>query len=105
MCVCVCVCVFTQSLNHVQLFALPWRLQPARLLCPRNFPLAGNKDGLPFPTPGDLPDPGIKSTYLASPALADGFFTLAPPRKPYRNLAHMHAKSIQSCLTWRSYGP
>ena len=34
--------------------------------------------GLPFPTPEDLPDPGIKLTSLASPALADGFFTLAP---------------------------
>ena len=26
-------------------------------------------------SPGDLPDPGIKSTFLASPALAGGFFT------------------------------
>ena len=32
-------------------------------------------NGLPFPTPGDLPDPGIKPTSLASPALAGGFFT------------------------------
>ena len=30
---------------------------------------------LPFPTPGDLPDPGIEPTSLASPALAVGFFT------------------------------
>ena len=29
---------------------------------------------LPFPTPGDLPDPEIKPTSLASPALASGFF-------------------------------
>ena len=70
-----CACVFAQSLNHVQLLAVPWRLQPAGLLCPWNFPLAGNKNGLPFPTPSDLPDPGIKSASLASPALADGFFT------------------------------
>ena len=28
--------------------------------------------GLPFPSPGDLPDPGIEP---ASPALAEGFFT------------------------------
>ena len=28
--------------------------------------------GLPFPSPGDLPDPGIKSS---SPALLDGSFT------------------------------
>ena len=34
--------------------------------------------GLPLPTPGDLPDPGIKHT---SRALAGGFFTTAPPGK------------------------
>ena len=28
-----------------------------------------------FPAPGLLPDPGIKPLSLASPALADGFFT------------------------------
>ena len=31
--------------------------------------------GLPFPTPGDLPNPGTKPTYLVCPALASGFFT------------------------------
>ena len=30
--------------------------------------------GLAFPTPGDLPDAGIKPTSFASPALASGFF-------------------------------
>ena len=30
---------------------------------------------VPFLTPGDLPDPGIESVSLASPALAGGFFT------------------------------
>ena len=35
--------------------------------------------GLPFPSPGDLPDPGIKP---ASPALVGGFFTTEPPGKP-----------------------
>ena len=33
---------------------------------------------LPFPTPGDLPDPGIEPTSLASPALAGRFFTTRP---------------------------
>ena len=32
--------------------------------------------GLPFPTAGDLPDPGIEPE---SPALAGGFFTSVPP--------------------------
>ena len=31
--------------------------------------------GLPFPPPGDLPDPGIKPTSLMSPALVAEFFT------------------------------
>ena len=35
---------------------------------------------LPFPSPGDLSDPGIEP---ASPALAGGFFITVPPRKPF----------------------
>ena len=31
--------------------------------------------GLPCPPPGDLLGPGMESTFLMSPALADGFFT------------------------------
>ena len=37
--------------------------------------------GLPFPPLGDLPNPGIKPVSLMSPALAGGFFTVAPPGK------------------------
>ena len=33
-------------------------------------------NGLPFPTPGDLPKPRIKPISLVSPALAGGFFIL-----------------------------
>ena len=35
---------------------------------------------LPFPSPGDLPDPESKSESLVTPALAGGFFTT--PGKP-----------------------
>ena len=35
--------------------------------------------GLPFPSAGDLPDPGIKPM---SPALADGFFATVTLGKP-----------------------
>ena len=31
--------------------------------------------GLPFPSPGDLPQPGIKPISLTGPALAGVFFT------------------------------
>ena len=34
---------------------------------------------VPFPTPGDLPNPGMESV---SPALSDEFFTTEPPGKP-----------------------
>ena len=37
---------------------------------------------LPFPTPGELLDPGIEPTSLSSPALAGEFFTTTPPGKP-----------------------
>ena len=38
--------------------------------------------GLPFPPPGDLPDPGIEPSSLSSPALAGRFFATEPPGKP-----------------------
>ena len=42
----------------------------------------GYGTGLPFPSPGDLPDSGIKLEPLASPALAGVFFTTELPGKP-----------------------
>ena len=42
------------------------------------FPRQEYWSGLPFPSPGDLPNPGIK---LASPALPGKFFTAGPPGK------------------------
>ena len=43
------------------------------------FPRQEYWSGLPFPSPGPLPDPGIKP---ASPALLGRFFTAEPPGKP-----------------------
>ena len=40
--------------------------------------------GLPFPSLGDLPDPGMELTSPVSSALAGGFFTSGPPGKPPR---------------------
>ena len=40
------------------------------------FPRQKYLSGLPFPPPGDLPDPEIE---LTSPALADEYFTIEPP--------------------------
>ena len=46
---------------------------------PAGFPRQEYYGQLPFPSSGDLPDPGIEP---ASPALAGGFFTTEPPGKP-----------------------
>ena len=47
------------------------------------FPRQEYWSELPFPSPGDLPDPGIEST---APALADRFFTTEPRGKPNNRL-------------------
>ena len=39
--------------------------------------------GLPYSTPGNLPDPGIRLMPPASPALQADFFTSEPLRRPY----------------------
>ena len=46
------------------------------------FPSQEYLSGLSFPSPGDLPDPGIESIFLTSSALAGRFFTAVPPGKP-----------------------
>ena len=43
-----------------------------------NFPGQEYLSGSPFPPPGNLPDPGIKPEFLASPTLAGRFLTTAP---------------------------
>ena len=47
------------------------------------FPRQEYWNGLPSPSPGDLPDPGIEPK---SPALAGGFFTTEPPEKAQAQL-------------------
>ena len=70
-----------QSLSRVQLFETPWTVAHQVLL---SMELSRQEywSGLPFPTPGDLPNPGIEPTSLVSPALAGGFFTTSATGKP-----------------------
>ena len=58
-------------------------LEPTRLLCPWGFSRQEYWGGLPFPSPGDLPNPRIEPTFPASPALEGEFFTTEPPWKPH----------------------
>ena len=55
--------------SHVQLFVTLWTIAHQVLLSLR-FSWQEYWSGLPCPPPSDLPDPGIKSVSLASPALA-----------------------------------
>ena len=59
----------------------PWTVALQAPLSVR-FPRQEYWSGLPFPPPGNLPDPGIKPVSLVPPALAGGFFTTEPLGKP-----------------------
>ena len=65
-------CMHAQLLNFVQLFVIPWTVAHQALLS-IGFSSQEYWSGLPFPPPGDLPDPGIEPTSLTSPALAGRF--------------------------------
>ena len=64
------VCV----LGRVRLFATSWTVACQASLS-MGFSRQEYWSGLPFPSPGNIPDPRIKPTSLMSPALAGGFFT------------------------------
>ena len=55
------------------------------------FPRQEYWSGLPFPSPADLSDPGIKPK---SPALAGGFFTTELPGKPIYSLSLINLKCV-----------
>ena len=62
-------------------FATPWTV--ARQASP-SMGFSGQEycSGLPCPSPGDLPDPGIKPSSPVSPALGGGVFTTERPPHP-----------------------
>jgi len=72
------VAVVFQLLSCVWIFATPWT-EAHQAPLSLGFPRQEYWSGLPFPSPGDLPDPGVESR---SPSLAGRFFTTEPPGKP-----------------------
>ena len=68
-----------QSLSCVQLFHDSMDYSPPGSSLSMGFFRQEYWNGVPFPPPGDLPDPGIEP---ASPALAGGFFTIKTSGKP-----------------------
>ena len=70
-----------KSLSRVQLFGTPWTVA---YQAPLSMGFSRQKywSGLPFPSPGDLPDPGIEP---GSPALEADALTSEPPGKPQKD--------------------
>ena len=71
------------SLSHVQLFVTPWTVTRQAPLS-MGFSRQDYWSGLPFASPGDLPDPGIKPS---SPTLQEDSLPSKPPRKSQNALA------------------
>ena len=67
--------VKVKSVSRVQLFATPWAVALQTPLS-TEFSRQEYWSVLPFPSPGDLPDPGIKPR---SPALQADALTSEPP--------------------------
>ena len=77
----VCVCVLSHF-SRVQLFATLWTAARQALLS-MGFSRQEYWSGLPFPSPGNLPNPGMEPKALMSPTLAGGFFTTELSQKPH----------------------
>ena len=73
--------VVVYSSSHIQLSATPWTVACQAPLS-MGFSRHEYWSGLPFPSPGYLPDPGIESRDHISLALAGWFFTTSTTWKP-----------------------
>ena len=75
--------------SHNQIFVTPWTAAHQAPLS-MGFSKQNYCSGLPFPFPGDLPNPGIEPTSLASPTLAGGFLPISVTWED------QHTSSVQS---------
>ena len=73
--------VMVVTLSCIQLFVNPWTVG-CQVPLSMEFSRQEDWNGLPFPTPGDLTDAGIKPRSSMSPAVAGRFFITAPTGKP-----------------------
>ena len=83
-----------------QLFATLWTatLQAALSM---GFSRQEHWSGLPFPSPGDFPNPGIKLKSLASPALSGRFFRDKKENHTYLwKRTHSFCQAVICALVW-----
>ena len=80
-----------KSLSRVRLFATPWT---AAYQAPPSVGFSRQEywSGLPFPSPGDLPNPGIEA---GSPALQADALPSEPPGKSLQNATALQKSGFQ----------
>ena len=84
-----------KSLSRVRLFATPWTVA---YQAPHSMGFSRQEywSGLPFPSPGDFPDPGIEP---GSPAFQADALASEPPRKPLACVVFIWIlKFVAQCL-------
>ena len=81
-----------KSLSHFQLFMTPWTVAYQAPLS-MEFSRQEYWNGLPFPSPGDFPDPGIEP---GSPAVQADALPSEPSGKPIAQLADCKEKEIEN---------
>ena len=99
-CVCVCVCARARvcaKLLHIQLFATPWTVAHQSPLS-MGFSRQEYWSGLPFPAPGNLPNPGIEPASVASPALQADSLPLSHWGSPTSSLSRIYSLLTQPHL-------
>ena len=85
-------------LSRFRLFATPW-IAANQAPPSMGFSRQEYWSGLPFPFPGDLPNPGIKP---GSPALQTDALPSEPPGKPIRILGNAKKFRLYSFPDWDS---
>ena len=93
-----------KPLRCVQLFAIPWTVAYTAPLS-MEFSRQEYWSGLPFPSPGDLPDPGIEAR---SPALQADTLPSEPPGKPQMichplKILSYHQKIVSKWMSFLSF--
>ena len=80
------MCVLSHF-SRVLLFVIPWTVAHQ---APLTMGISRQEywSGLPWPPPGDLPDPGTEPESPASPALQAGSLPAEPPGKPIFSVTH-----------------
>ena len=114
----VCVCIHTHAHRHIRVCVCSGTqlcltlCNPVDCTCraplSMEFPRQEYWNGLLFPTPGDLPDPGIVPAFLASPALAGGFFHSVTWEAHTHTHTHTHSHThcwsivdLQCCISFQ----